>query len=64
MRIKKIILHPGDASIIRTSYVDPNWIMTKSDYNQAYIWNVERHKYSPSHKENVPADTPDITYFF
>ena len=64
MKIKKIIVHPGDPSIIKTNYQDSNWIITKSDYNFAYIWNVERHKYAPQNKENILADSPEITFSF
>jgi hypothetical protein len=63
LKIKKIIIHPGDASILKPSYLDPNWLLTKSDSSSCYLWNIERHKFIPSNKENIYADPPDITYF-
>ena len=61
LKIKKVIVHPGDANILKPSYLDPNWILTKSDTSACYLWNVERHKYTPASKENIYADPPEIT---
>lgn len=62
LRIKQVIVHPGDTSIIKTSHQNANFLLSKSDGNCAYIWNVDKHKYVPQNKENSHADIPDLTY--
>jgi hypothetical protein len=54
-------VHPGEVNTIRVSHNDPKWIATHSDSKNVYVWNLEKYKYVPGSKENIPANTPDIT---
>lgn len=54
-------MHPGDTSSIKTSYQNPNFVLSKSDGHCAFVWNVGKHKYIPQNKENTHADVPDLT---
>ena len=62
LKVKQIIVHPGDTNIMKKSFVNPKWVATKTDNNLVYIWNLDKHKYIPSFRENnIHADVPDIT---
>lgn len=63
LKVKQIIVHPGDANIMKKSYLNPKWISTKTDNNRIFIWDLDKHKSLPPIKENdTHAHIPDLTY--
>ena len=62
LTVKQVLVHPGEINCIKKSNIDPKWIATHSDSPNVYIWNLDKHTYVPSSKENIPADLPELTY--
>lgn len=46
MKIKQIITHPGEVTVIRTSPINKKILASKSDNNEIYLWTSERYKVS------------------
>ena len=57
MKIKQIISHPGEVTVIRASPVNRKILASKNDCNEVFLWTSDRYKVSNS---NYPSH-PDFT---
>lgn len=63
MRVKSVIIHPGDANVIRNCVQSTRLVATKNDYGGIYIWDVLKHKGVPTSgfREGCHASLPELT---
>lgn len=63
IRVKQLIVNPGDPTVIKKCNLDSKWISTKSDSQNVYIWDLDKHKHNPTMKDATfnHAEIPDIT---
>lgn len=57
MKIKQIITHPGEVTVIRTSPVNKKVLASKSDTNEIYLWTSDKYKINSN---GAFANTPDM----
>lgn len=63
LKVKQIISHPGEITVIRSSPMNRKLLASKSDTNNVYIWTSDKYKPPQPHPTlscNF-ANTPDIT---
>ena len=62
MKVKQIISHPGEITVIRSSPINRKLLVSKSDTNNVYVWTNDKYKPPQPHPNNVMnfTNTPDI----
>ncbi|KRX07074.1 WD40-repeat-containing domain [Pseudocohnilembus persalinus] len=60
LKVKQIIIHPGDANIMKKCPKNQKMLATKNDNNQIFIWDLDKHKVNSNTKDNYVANQPDI----
>ena len=61
MKIKQIISHPGEVTVIRTSPINKKILASKNDANEVYLWTSDRYKMSNNNYPSNPDFTLDTT---
>lgn len=57
LKVKQIISHPGEITVIRSSPMNRKLLASKSDNNMVYLWTSD--KYKLGNVNNTPS-TPDM----
>jgi len=57
LKVKQIISHPGEITVIRSSPMNRKLLASKSDNNMVYLWTSD--KYKLGNANNTP-NTPDM----
>ena len=54
IKVKQIISHPGQITVIRSSPMNRKLMASKSDSNEVYVWLSEKYKSPQPHFTNTP----------
>ncbi len=54
LKVKHVIMHPGEVNVIRSSPSNRKILATKNDHNGVFIWTPEKHKISAANYPHVP----------
>ena len=57
LKVKQIISHPGEITVIRTSPMNRKLLASKSDNNMVYLWTSDKYKVNPN---ALYANIPDL----
>ena len=60
LKIKQVISHPGEITVVRTSPMNRKLLASKSESNMVYLWTNDKYKLNLSLGNNTP-NTPDVT---
>ncbi|EGR27180.1 WD repeat protein [Ichthyophthirius multifiliis] len=60
LKIKQIIIHPGDANIMKKCLLNNKIIATKNDSGFIFIWDLDKHKNQPQFNNTKYANIPEI----
>jgi WD40 repeat protein len=58
LKVKQIISHPGEITVIRSSPMNRRLLASKSDTNSVYLWTSDKYK---AGNGNNFSNNPDIT---